>query len=610
MKASPFFETRRSLGQAGHWFRADGKIFVLPNNDVQPDYEVGAISNRDARHLAGRRILAYTTKDVIDNRISIPAQHSLVRLSKNPVTNATALGLLDDIKAGRLGGIFCVNWQKAAQRAIKLGKSWWTVIPPGEDAVVLLDPQSPFTGQPLIAFRRELDPTCGLRQGEQRYAASPAKLDAALVKVWTSLKKMRRSQPLLCPVTTPGNTIETELPFNCIANIIPPILAQITSVRLRDITDDKDKNVHAGEQDGRALPATKAEVTFCDPNDRGSLPLLPVLNQDPAACGMNRLSTTKRVIPTGLRGALAVLADTTKDASTNPPSLFVVWIPDNLDPNKVSVEIDFHVGFHAQPSGAAAKTIYPLGIETFKKKDGTNGRRQPYIIKGFQQIMWRTWGHYQHDLAQRACVYVAPIAPDREMFTKLTAETLVRRLQQVAELVRSRVVPATPSASVSIGRVALSGFSRGASWVSRAISNAGGAAGEDFLKRKVKEVYLFDPAGDSPEAIRKWQSNASGSIVRVYTGSSKTYQTYQRLVEPAVNRERRVLFTGAPAGEAREVNSSKGSVVFVANSLLAHARLCGSNKFGCAIPFAQGAHGWYAQFFLAHALKNSGFSAF
>jgi hypothetical protein len=137
------------------------------------------------------RTLSYTTRDVIDQRISVPAQHSLVRLSKNPTTSADAVALLAEVKAGRLGGIFCVNWQKPAQRAIRIGKSWWTVIPPGEDAVLMLDPDDPLGGQPLIAFRRELDPDCGLLKGERRFSPSVSRLDAALLKAWANYKVWR-----------------------------------------------------------------------------------------------------------------------------------------------------------------------------------------------------------------------------------------------------------------------------------------------------------------------------------------------------------------------------------------------------------------------------------
>ena len=161
------------------------------------------------------RVLTYTTKDVIDKRISVPAQHSLVRLSKNPATSADAIGMLEEVKAGRLGGIYCVNWEKPAQRALRLGKSWWTVIPPSEDAVLMLDPDNMLGGQPLIAFRRELDPDCGLLKGEKRFAVSPSKLDAALLKAWASHRLWQTGQlapfgqALHVPATCggPGNPI-------------------------------------------------------------------------------------------------------------------------------------------------------------------------------------------------------------------------------------------------------------------------------------------------------------------------------------------------------------------------------------------------------------------
>ena len=161
------FETGRSglfplkhgqEGRVGRWFRRGSTIIVLPQThasaaEEEASYELaggafprglkltpGAVvrvrsSRPDIASARTTRVLTYTTKDVVDNRISIPAQHSLVRLSKNSATNADALGMLEAVKTGRLAGIFCANWQKAAQRAVRLGSSWWTAIPKGEDAV-------------------------------------------------------------------------------------------------------------------------------------------------------------------------------------------------------------------------------------------------------------------------------------------------------------------------------------------------------------------------------------------------------------------------------------------------------------------------------------------
>lgn len=147
------------------------------------------------------RVLTYTTKDVIDNRISVPAQHSLVRLSKNPATSADAVAILQEIKAGRLGGIYCANWEKAAQRAIKLGKTWWTVIPEGEDAILMHDPDDLTGGAPLIAFRRDLDPDCGLLKGEQRFTTTPERIDTALLRTWRTYLSANSPTPF-CQLTT------------------------------------------------------------------------------------------------------------------------------------------------------------------------------------------------------------------------------------------------------------------------------------------------------------------------------------------------------------------------------------------------------------------------
>ncbi|HJQ68513.1 MAG TPA: DUF4347 domain-containing protein [Blastocatellia bacterium] len=153
------------------------------------------------------RVLNYTQKDVIDARISIPAQHALVRLSKHPPTSKYAVALLEAIKQNRLAGIHCVNWEKTAKRALRLGLSWWTIIPRGEDAVLMLDPDNPMGGAPIIAFRRELDPDCGLLKNEKRFAASPFKLDAALMKSWFALEALRTpiaSRCLLPSARQPG----------------------------------------------------------------------------------------------------------------------------------------------------------------------------------------------------------------------------------------------------------------------------------------------------------------------------------------------------------------------------------------------------------------------
>jgi hypothetical protein len=122
---------RHNLGRSGRWIQHGSTIVVLPDTTASPSegqevYELsgGSISS------ATPRVLTYWTKDVIDKRISVPAQHSLVRLSKNPATNAEAVGLLEEVKAGRLAAIYCVNWQKPAQRALVAAQERGSATPP------------------------------------------------------------------------------------------------------------------------------------------------------------------------------------------------------------------------------------------------------------------------------------------------------------------------------------------------------------------------------------------------------------------------------------------------------------------------------------------------
>ncbi len=196
---------------------------VRPPHLREADFErelVGAASEMEFDSVAPRA-LTYTTKDVIDNRISVPAQHSLVRLSKDPVTATDAVGMLEEVKAGRLAGIFCVNRKIPAQRASRLGQSWWTVIPKSEDAVLMLDPGNPLGSQPLIAFRRELDPRpegCGPLPNERSFLTSPSRLDAALLKAWAAYQLLRAGRLVRCDAM-PG-----AVP---ISNLVPPIFCRV-----------------------------------------------------------------------------------------------------------------------------------------------------------------------------------------------------------------------------------------------------------------------------------------------------------------------------------------------------------------------------------------------
>ncbi|MGB5215383.1 MAG: hypothetical protein WBN88_17260, partial [Anderseniella sp.] len=95
----------------------------------------------------------WTTQDVIDSRIDEYAQYALMRMFAGDwPEQKVASDMLSAVKAGELAGIYVVDQQVAALRAKEIGKSWWTVLPKGLDAVCI---QKPPSKPALIAFSKE-----------------------------------------------------------------------------------------------------------------------------------------------------------------------------------------------------------------------------------------------------------------------------------------------------------------------------------------------------------------------------------------------------------------------------------------------------------------------
>src|SRR5262249_37835832 len=122
---------------AGTWIGESNRIVIL--------------LDRPRRGRTAEEYEAAEIDAVVDPRIDVFAQSSIRRLRMS--TPSDAREMLDAVKDGSLSGIYKEDEQVPALRALKLGKTWWTLIPPGEDAALVLDPSSPMTGAPLIAFR-------------------------------------------------------------------------------------------------------------------------------------------------------------------------------------------------------------------------------------------------------------------------------------------------------------------------------------------------------------------------------------------------------------------------------------------------------------------------
>lgn len=107
-------------------------------------------------------------REVIDNRIDVYAQRSIVRLSKGTLEQRfMSRYLFKAVKYGALGGIYLVDTQVPAMRARALGKNWWTLLE-GRPAICLKEPAGE---RPIIVFGKQV-------------STQPAALDVALASAF------------------------------------------------------------------------------------------------------------------------------------------------------------------------------------------------------------------------------------------------------------------------------------------------------------------------------------------------------------------------------------------------------------------------------------------
>lgn len=169
--------------------------------------------------------LVLTYSDVRNERIDVFAQRALLRMSKNPNSSTDAAGMADEVKAGRLAGIYKEDEQVPALRAKKMNLGWWQLIPQGEDAALVLDPTNPMVSPPLIVFRNQV-------------RSLPHRLDPALLKVWQTYKLWQMGRQtgkvVQCAMTTPDGWLMARPSLGTpISNLTPSVLC-ITETGLAD----------------------------------------------------------------------------------------------------------------------------------------------------------------------------------------------------------------------------------------------------------------------------------------------------------------------------------------------------------------------------------------
>jgi len=182
---------------------------------------------------------ALTAKDVQIATIDVPAQESLLRLSADLATRAKAAELLAHVKAGRIASIRCQRSAAAEARAKRLGYSAANAIRPGEDAVVLLDPNDLRSGPPIIAVRHDLDARCSNARAKAPGTAEQKKIDAALLKALDSFELWRGGISLgrsgkcaLVPLDDASKTVRADAlgKMKVLGNMLPRMLCQKTAV--------------------------------------------------------------------------------------------------------------------------------------------------------------------------------------------------------------------------------------------------------------------------------------------------------------------------------------------------------------------------------------------
>lgn len=132
--------------------------------------------------------------DPADPRIDVLAKFALQRMIKRSDMAADAARLIRGINSGTLAGIFGENLRAAAKLAEKLGTVRWKLVPKGEDAALILDPEAPTVAPPTIIFRvKEEKPP-----GKRVWPLPAERMDPALQMASRTFDLFQRGELGLC----------------------------------------------------------------------------------------------------------------------------------------------------------------------------------------------------------------------------------------------------------------------------------------------------------------------------------------------------------------------------------------------------------------------------
>src|SRR5574341_978283 len=134
--------------------------------------------------------LDFRSNAVIDARIDVCAQFALLRMRRADASaRADAAGMLAAVKSGQLAGILNHTTFAAVQLARRHGATRFDLVPRGEDAALVLDPDAPIIGTPSIVFRG-----VETKAGEKTPCPPRERLDPALRKAWATFLQLKSGQ--------------------------------------------------------------------------------------------------------------------------------------------------------------------------------------------------------------------------------------------------------------------------------------------------------------------------------------------------------------------------------------------------------------------------------
>ena len=212
-------------------------------------------------------------------------------------------------------------------------------------------------------------------------------------------------------------------------------------------------------------------------------------------------------IPVRPKGRIYVFEYKTATA----PRLLFVWHPQPMDfahPKPAGSELPIPFHFYYHPT-AHDPTAYPYG------KDREGG--QPHVGLGYRHLLFETWGGVQHYYAGRRVVYVVPVGSPAHQFGEASGSLGIWTLLSELNLALHQVNGATFAdyQNQEVGRVAISGFSAGASAMLAALSNRSSALGQSFVDNRVRELYCWDGAIGGP-GIKNTVPQDFGSFARAW----------------------------------------------------------------------------------------------